>query len=221
MRTVLGKSVAYCLAYLFLFSLTVPAMAWPPPCPDCYEWNGSDCVWACGSGSCCGGSCCSNTCCNGTCCGAGQNCCGGECCSNECCNGVCCSAGQICCNGTCTPKCEDGEPTGECDTSHNAEYECVGCVLIGDCSNYTMREYYGNEVSFCNGGGCTDCLQLNAVECYVVCECEAVILWGATCETVLGHKICVTALPWNACEGCTKNPDECEPIEYRYPTRCR
>ncbi|MFQ6035173.1 MAG: PKD domain-containing protein [Sedimentisphaerales bacterium] len=45
MRMVLGKSVAYCLAYLFLFSLTVPARAWPPPCPDCYYWNGYDCEY--------------------------------------------------------------------------------------------------------------------------------------------------------------------------------
>jgi len=127
---------------------------------------------------------------------------------------------QVCCDGSCEPKCEDGEPTGECDTSHNAEYECVGCVLIGDCSNYTMREYYGNEVRYCTGGCPGDCVQQNAVECYVVYECKAVILWGYTCETVLGHKICVTALPYKICEGCTKNPDKWEPIVYRYPTEC-
>jgi len=166
-----------------------------PPCHDCNTVT-CECEYQCDPDDC-------ETCVDGSC-----QVCGGD-------------PNETCCDGTCTPKCEDGEPTGECDTSHNAEYECVGCVLIGDCSNYTMREYYGSEVSFCNGGGCTDCLQLDAVECYVVYECKRDLQWGRSCQTVLGYDMCVTQYPWSLCEGCTKNKDESEPIVYRYPTRCR
>ena len=73
----------------------------------------------------------------------------------------------------CTPKCEDGEPTGQCDTSYNEEYECIGCTVIPYiCSDFIKRIYTGNEVRYCTGGCPGDCVQQDAVECYVEYECK-------------------------------------------------
>jgi len=104
------------------FTNTARADPCPPPsCPDCYTWNGSACVWACGAGNCCGGSCCSNTCCGVNCYNpATQKCCTDSypyylCDSNQtCCQGTCCDPNKVCCKpgdinqrGTCCdPTCE-------------------------------------------------------------------------------------------------------------------
>jgi len=80
------------------FANTARADPCPPPsCPDCYTWNGSACVWACGAGSCCGGTCydpAAKKCCTDSgsyLCNSNQTCCGGN----------CCDPGKCCDSGTC------------------------------------------------------------------------------------------------------------------------
>ena len=45
MKKTTGKSTGFFLACLLLLSsFTVLTMAWPPPCPDCYYWDGANCI---------------------------------------------------------------------------------------------------------------------------------------------------------------------------------
>ena len=129
---------------------------------------------------------------------------------------------QVCCDGTCTPKCEDGEPTGQCDTSHNEEYECIGCTVFPyNCSDFTMREYYGNEVRYCTGGCPGDCVQQNAVECYVEYDCKyGTQLPLSICATQGDGVACVDYPDVWFCTPCVKNGEEWE-IEYAYPKECQ
>lgn len=171
------------------------------------------------------------SCVDGDCvvCGGDPNkaCCDGECydiTTQKCCtdgeNKWVCDINKTCCDGTCEPKCEDGEPTGQCDTSYN--YECIGCTVIPyQCSDFKMREYYGNEVRYCTGGCPGDCVQQNAVECYVEYECK----WGTTldysfCGAGEEGVACTDILIAMWCTPCVKNNDRWQ-IEYVYPTECQ
>ncbi len=189
MRTVLGKSVAYCLAYLFLFSLTVPAMAWPPPCPDCYEWNGSDCVWACGSGSCCGGSCCNEPCCGEICCGVSQYCCG-----DTIWNELCCNENEVCCWGFdgmggiyyyCNPPCWDEvTDTTTCAESHEQTYECPGCtvgLVSPTCLEFTWRDYSGLTINECHDGCVSSDWNVETEICYETKKCGGILREDFVC----------------------------------------
>lgn len=221
MKTIRLKPISVFVACLLLLSgFAMPVMGWEcnPQCGNCEDCVDGQCVEY---GNCWGGCPDCYSCVDCYCewdCSAGQTCCGGSCCSNVCCNGVCCEEGKICCpDGSCAWPCADGEPTGECDTSHNEE--CVECLLLGLCTDYTMREYYGSEVRYCTGGCPGDCYQQNAVECYVECECKmGRAIYGHSCSA-LQH--CNVSKAEDICFTCTKNPRECEPIEYSYPTKCQ
>lgn len=116
--------------------------------------------------------------------------------------------------------CEDGEPTGECDTSNNENYKCPACIgLLDDCANYTSRAYYGNDVRYCYVLGCPgDCVQQDAVECYVVYTCKLGAILSHSCQ---GDPVKCLPDVGGMCYGCAGNPDEWEPIQYRYPTECQ
>jgi len=199
----------------------------------------------CGPGeTCCGSQCCLSECCGGLlCCGTiGKNCCddlvcydpvtekccgdgnGTVCNTNQaCCNGTCCPEGEICCDdGSCASPCVDGEPTDDCNTSHDEEHECPGCLMnpLGSCSNYTMREYTGNEVVYCSGGCAGDCVEQDKVHCYTEYDCKAKTFIAFTCfwGAPGGGKLCV-AEPMSSCQACEKNADEWEK-KYAYPTKC-
>lgn len=194
-------------------------------CPDCHSCVNCNCSCTsdCCSDSDCTGEC--KSCISCSCVDDDSKCDTAKCykCVGGSCEYQCDPATQVCCDGTCTPKCEDGEPTGECDTSKNEDYKCPGCVyLLDDCSNYTMREYYGNEVRYCTGGCPGDCVQQNAVECYVEYKCKLVgILWHSCQESPPGEMNCLPNIFSPVCNGCTKDSEEPEPIEYAYPTQCQ
>ena len=45
MKRTRSKCLVFLTAWLLLLSILVnPAMAWPPPCPDCYDWDGYNCI---------------------------------------------------------------------------------------------------------------------------------------------------------------------------------
>jgi len=188
------------------FANTARADPCPPPsCPDCYTWNGSACVWACGAGSCCGGSCCSNTCCNGVCCAAGQICCGGVCCDPaKCCNGVCYSANQCYYNG----KCYDS--LGSCKTDFGDPY-CshvtgCGCDPINAGCGDKEQILPGSEYHFCpeeEGEGKR--INLGPVLCRYTRACqEAGYRYMQLCYCInptVPEGYC-TAAPWPYCQDC-------------------
>ena len=227
---------------MLLLSITAQrVIAWPcPPCPDCYRCTptGCECQAQCG----CGGRTCSDCCvCSGCSCVPDNS----KCDQANCyaCDGCSCVYQcdpdlEICCDGSCEPKCEDGEPTGQCDTSYNEE--CIGCTVFPyTCSDFRMREYTGNEVRYCTGGCPGDCVQQNAVECYVEYECKKgskqvmtacgiapdpnLVLCGADIEGGGGGVACVP-LPLECalwyCSPCVKNNDRWQ-IEYAYPRKCQ
>ena len=195
-----GKFVSFILTYLLLLSsVAAPVMACggcDPPCGNCERCISGRCV---PYGDCPCGEC--------------------ETCQNCWCQS-CAAQGKVCCEGVCTPKCEDGEPTGQCDTSYNEE--CIGCTVFPyTCSDFKMREYTGSEVYYCSGGCPGDCVQQNAVECYVECECKyGTQLAMRICATQGGGVACVDYPDVWFCTPCVKNDQECV-IEYAYPRKCQ
>ncbi len=193
---------------------------------NCLECDGQGhCISTCdpNTEACCDGECYNIT--TQKCCTDGEN--KWVCDKDEiCCDGTCCDRDtETCCDdGTCEPKCEDGEPTGQCDTSYNEE--CIGCTVIPyQCSDFISRIYTGNEVRYCTGGCPGDCVlmpwPMNAVECYVECECK----WGTTldysfCGAGEEGVACTDILIAMWCTPCVKNDEECV-IEYAYPTACQ
>jgi len=165
------------------------------------------------SGPCCSGSCCDDKTCYDP---ATKKCCGFG-------NGTVCDKDEICCDdGSCKPTCEDGEPTGQCDTSHNEDYGCIGCTVIPHiCSSFKTRVYTGKEVRYCTGGCPGDCVQQDAVECYVECECKYGLQQDYSICGTVGEGLACLDLPfvWY-CSPCVKNNQECE-IEYAYPKKCQ
>ena len=171
MRKTPGKSKAVlvtCLLLLFIF--TMPAMAWPPPCPGCCYWDGytcwpdnsacapcnscisCECEWDCITGA---------TCCNGSCCDSGNCCNSTTCCSNSddvCCtdsNSYCCQSGKTCCQGTCCDPslCQDcNSTTGQCESicDPNTESCCDGT-----CCN-TSTQKCCDDIGGSNDGYCCD-----------------------------------------------------------------
>jgi len=156
------------IIFLLLSSLTLPAIACPPPdCDDCETWNTETetCDWDCSTGRCCdGGSCvddCSTgRCCDGSCCDSGNCCNSTKCCPNSddvCCTdsgSYCCDSGETCCQGSCCTTdqcCDDGTcvddcPTGECCDDGT----CVSSCPTGECCDD------GTCVSSCPSGQCCD-----------------------------------------------------------------
>lgn len=225
MRTVLGKSVAYCLAYLFLFSLTVPAMAWPPPCPDClkgencdeyvgdcvddYDCSGCEsCVdcWCEDDESKCPGEC--DTCDDGTCTDHDYNCSSIDCeiCNDGVCEDRCPALGKHCWLGTCV-ECRDVldcELCWEC-INHECVHPCDECYYPKYCGYACacVECYYGEEDT-------TTCSTANSTtECYcsinIFNPCsspaESVVYSGATLTSCTGPDcdsvdvLCYTTYP--------------------------
>ena len=212
-------------------------------CPSCQHCSGGRCVntYECssdsqctGQGPCkgcigcycqdddskCTGEC--HTCSGGNCIDDQSKCNAANCetCVGGNCEYQCDPATQVCCDGICTPKCENTPPTGSCDTSYNEE--CLGCTVIPHiCSSFTMKVYYGNEVHYCTGGCPGDCVQQNAVECYVEYECKYGIQQEYSICGEVGEGVDCIDLPflWY-CSPCVKNNNEWE-IEYAYPKECQ
>jgi len=170
----------------------------------CYACIGCGCIYQCDPDNC--QICVDNVC---------ENRCTQDPASCDECDGVgnCVSAcdpnTQVCCDGTCTDKCENTEPTGHCDTSHNGEYQCVGCVGVppftsAECGDFEIRVYTGNINHHCTGGCPGDCQEQDPVHCYTMYECWPYSEQESLC--ILGGEstICFPAGELLTCLGCKK-----------------
>ena len=205
-----------CLSLISGFANTARADPCPPPsCPDCYTWNGSACVWACGSGNCCSGSCCYATCCNDVCCAAGQICCGGVCCDPvKCCNGeVCCGTGKKCCTDL------PGPPYC-CDSNQTC---CFGsCCASDECCN-GLGELWGICAKKCvdNAAPCV----WDMPDDYIV-KCENFDPTDKSCEEYKIGLICDHRIVYRVgtakCADCYPNcaTTWVEPCAKIFPIRC-
>ena len=164
------KSKTIFLAYLLLLSILVaPAIACPPPdCPDCYYFDGDDCV---SYGNCWGGCPDCHSCVNCWCeddCSGGQTCCGGSCCDSAICktcvNGVCewdCSLDNCeqCANGSCESYCDSNiceicDGTGWCLVcGGDPDQICCDGTCTPKCedSTYSPCDTSNNENYQCPG----------------------------------------------------------------------
>jgi len=173
MKKIMGKSIllpAGCL--LLLCILPIPAVAWPPPCPNpCYYWNGYECY--------CHEACCIDADCTGECdycsdscvCEDDQSLCAGEC--DYCWAGYCydddtkCSGCCECSGGNCV------DENSNCGESERCE-DCECCTdLFGSCER---------DEECCSGIcgpiGCGNCRSNS--DC---AECE--LCFQAICTSIL------------------------------------
>ena len=219
-----------------------------PPCQRCI-WDGTAavcCSYCSDDEKCCTddpnkphGYCCGSdeTCCNGHCCGECKTCVNGECraCDPDkcetCIDGECKVCGgdtdKKCCDGSCVDKCENTSPTGQCDTSQNENYECIGCTLFPyDCSDFTTRIYTGYETLWCTGGCPGECVQLDAVHCYSEYKCMKGVQQAYSICSTEGDGVACEPSPWYPeglwfCSPCVKNPADPLPAFYVYPKACQ
>jgi len=232
------------MTVVFVLYVALPAGAWPE-CGDCERWNGDQCVpygnceggcqncYACAGCWCaCASQCCEASDCGEPNCWSCVNCgcenlCTGSC--QSCVDGSCKVCGgnpdQICCDGGCRPKCENTEPTNECDSSKTTECPgCFQCILWGGvCEGHYINVYTGNTVHSCIGGCAGDC-NPSSVHCYTSYECQGELLypcwfcqegmlgkkcydWGSLCPPLVGYcwqcngrrMICEVVVPHKSC----------------------
>lgn len=202
------------IIFLLLYSLTLPAVACPPPdCGDCCHWEGpvpgGSCQLNTGAecGDCAG---CSGECksCNSCSCEDDNSKCGGEC--GNCVNGVCdgCNANNCeeCKFGLCVTRC-DFTKCEACNGSGTCVYQCTACQICSspicvDCdTDYTSlcSWTYPPVQSGCPGQTVDDlsCHPLDiGKSCHWVIT-DIIQLWNDACPCcTLDTTSCVELTPW-------------------------
>ena len=125
--------IGFLSCLLLLPSFSTVATACPPPCPDCYLWNGDGCDWVGCHPPC-------EDCydCDATChCQCTADCgCDGKTCSGCCdCQNCACVPDQSECSGCCqcSSGCSCEDEASECSSAHCEE--CTNCACVSWCAS--------------------------------------------------------------------------------------
>ena len=200
------RAVLICLLSL---SFIVPARAWPPPCPDCYYWNGSSCV---PYGNCWGG------------CPECESCVNCYCdCTSECCDDSDCTGCESCVDCACVD--DDDNCTGcEDCVSGSCEDNDLNCSSIDceTCNEGVCEDECPALGEYCWYGDCVECIDVLDCELCYVCihhecvhpcdECYYPKYCGSACACVECYPgtddttTCSSGLSSDDCTGCTEWP---------------